>query len=73
VESYVDHAVGVMENNKAGRLAITRVRLRPKAAFAGEKLPTTAEVDALHHAAHEECLIANSVTTEVRCEPTHAV
>jgi organic hydroperoxide reductase OsmC/OhrA len=73
VESYVDSAIGAMEKNEAGRLAITRVRLRPKARFAGEKLPTTAEIDALHHAAHEECFIANSVKTEVRCEPIYAV
>jgi organic hydroperoxide reductase OsmC/OhrA len=72
VERYVDNAVGVMEKNDTGRLAITRVRLRPQATFAGEKLPTTAEVDALHHAAHEDCFIANSVKTEVRCEPIHA-
>jgi organic hydroperoxide reductase OsmC/OhrA len=23
----------------------------------------------MHHEAHEECFIANSVKTEVRCEP----
>jgi organic hydroperoxide reductase OsmC/OhrA len=72
VERYIDHAVGVMERNAAGKLAITRVRLRPEATFAGAELPTTAEIDALHHAAHEECFIANSVTTKVRCEPIHA-
>ena len=69
VTSYVDNAVGVMEKNGAGKVAITRVRLRPKATFAGEMLPTTEEIDALHRTAHEECFIANSVTSEVRCEP----
>jgi organic hydroperoxide reductase OsmC/OhrA len=37
--------------------------------FGGERRPTRAELDALHHAAHEECYIARSVRTEVRCEP----
>ena len=71
VTNYVDRAVGVMEKSKAGKVAITRVRLRPEATFAGEKLPTTDEIDALHHAAHEECFIANSVTTDVSCEPIY--
>ncbi|HEX9810882.1 MAG TPA: OsmC family protein [Burkholderiales bacterium] len=71
VTNYVDNAVGVMEKNGAGKVAITRVRLRPKATFAGEKLPTTEEIDALHRTAHEECFIANSVTSEVRCEPAN--
>lgn len=68
VASYVDNAIGVMEKNAIGKIAITRVTLRPRALFAGEKLPTAEEVAALHHAAHEECFIANSVTTDVRCE-----
>lgn len=72
VASYVDNAVGVMEKNAAGKVAVTRVTLRPKAMFAGESLPTAEEIDAVHHKAHEECFIANSVTTEVRCEPIHA-
>ena len=71
VESYIDKAVGVIEKNDAGKMAITRVTLQPKATFAGEKLPTTAEIDALHHAAHEECFIANSVKSDVRCEPIY--
>lgn len=71
VGRYTDHAVGIMEQNEAGRMAITRVVLRPKATFASEKLPTKAEIDSMHHEAHEECFIANSVKTEVRCEPVY--
>ena len=73
VISYVDNAAGVMEKNGADKVAITRVRLRPNATFAGEKIPTREEIDALHHAAHEECFIANSVATDVRCEPIYSV
>ena len=45
------------------------VTLRPRVAFSGERLPARADVLQLHHRAHDECFIANSVTTEVRCEP----
>ena len=48
---------------------MARVTLRPAVRFAGPDRPTTDELTALHHAAHERCFIANSVLTEVRCEP----
>lgn len=67
VERYVDEAVGVMEKNPEGRLAVTRVTLRPQIAYAG-RAPTAAERDHLHHLSHEECFIANSVKTEVVVE-----
>jgi len=73
VDSYVDDAVGVMGRNPAGKLAMTLVTLRPKVAFAGARLPTDDEIAAMHHKAHAECFIANSVKTEVRCEPALAV
>jgi organic hydroperoxide reductase OsmC/OhrA len=69
VDRYVDAATGVMEKNAEGRVAMTRVTLRPAVSFSGERVPTREELDALHHAAHEACFIANSVRTEVRCEP----
>ena len=69
VDSYIDAAVGVMSKNSEGRTAMTLVTLRPAVVFSGAKLPTDAELDQLHHKAHEECYIANSVKTEVRCEP----
>jgi organic hydroperoxide reductase OsmC/OhrA len=48
---------------------VAHVTLHPAVAFSGDRIPTTAEIAALHHRAHEECFIANSVLTEVRCEP----
>jgi organic hydroperoxide reductase OsmC/OhrA len=69
VDSYRDEAVGVLAKNAAGRLAITQVTLRPAVVFSGEKRPSPAEVASMHHESHEQCFIANSVTTEVRCEP----
>jgi len=69
VDDYSDEASGVMGRNAAGRTAMVRVTLRPRVAFSGERLPQRADIDSLHHRSHEECFIANSVTTEVRCEP----
>jgi organic hydroperoxide reductase OsmC/OhrA len=69
VQRYVDDAVGVMARNAEGRLAMTRVTLRPRVGFAGETPPSPEQLEALHHHAHEECFIANSVRTDVRVEP----
>jgi organic hydroperoxide reductase OsmC/OhrA len=69
VDRYSDDAVGTMARNAQGKLAMTLVTLRPQVQFSGARLPTAEELDALHHKAHEECYIANSVLAEVRCEP----
>lgn len=69
VDDYHDLAEGVMEKNSKGKLMMSVVTLRPKVTFSGEKQPTVDELQRLHHEAHEECFIANSVKTEVRCEP----
>jgi organic hydroperoxide reductase OsmC/OhrA len=69
VERYEDCAEGVMAKNAEDRLAMTLVTLRPRAEFAGEKRPSHSDIEALHRKAHEECFIANSVKSEVRCEP----
>ena len=68
IDSYEDQALGVMAKNEAGRTAMTVVTLRPKVVFAGRQ-PTAAELSDLHHRSHEECFIASSVKTDVRCEP----
>jgi organic hydroperoxide reductase OsmC/OhrA len=65
LDEYTDDAIGHMEKNAEGRLAITRVELRPKLKFSGEKQPSPEELDKMHHAAHEQCFIANSVKTEI--------
>lgn len=67
VTRYRDEAVGVMEKNDEGRMAVTRVTLRPEITYEGGR-PTREEAHALHHEAHEECFIANSVKTEVVVE-----
>jgi organic hydroperoxide reductase OsmC/OhrA len=72
VESYRDDASGVLARNAAGKFAMTVVTLRPAVVYGGDRRPDAAEQAQLHHAAHEACYIANSVTTELRCEPVEA-
>jgi organic hydroperoxide reductase OsmC/OhrA len=68
VESYRDEAVGTMEKNAEGRLAITTVTLRPRVVFGGDS-PSEEVFHELHQTAHHECYIAASVKTEIRVEP----
>jgi organic hydroperoxide reductase OsmC/OhrA len=72
VDRYFDTASGVMARNQNGKMVMSVVTLKPDVAFSGERLPTRAQIDAMHHEAHEECYIANSVKTEVRCEPVYS-
>lgn len=69
VDSYRDEATGTLARNDHGLQAMTRVLLRPAVQFAFGKAPTAEELLALHHRAHASCFIANSVKTEVVCEP----
>jgi organic hydroperoxide reductase OsmC/OhrA len=69
VDDYRDDALGTMAKNADGKLAMTLVTLRPAVRFGGERVPDAAEHARLHHQAHEECFIASSVKSEVRCEP----
>jgi organic hydroperoxide reductase OsmC/OhrA len=72
VDRYVDDAFGVMERNEAGKQMITRITLRPAIDFGGATAPTAAQLEALHHRAHEECYIANSIKSEVVVIPASA-
>jgi len=63
VDSYVDAAEGKMEDGW-----ISVVTLKPVVAFSGEKAPTDAELERLHHEAHAECFLARSVKSEIRVE-----
>ena len=69
VERYEDAAEGHMGRNADGKLVVDVVTLRPRTRVAGARVPDTAELAALHHRAHEECFLANSVRCEIRCEP----
>ena len=69
VDRYRDDAIGTMARNAEGRIAMTVVTLRPQVVFGGERQPDDAALRELHHRAHDECFIASSVKTELRCEP----
>jgi organic hydroperoxide reductase OsmC/OhrA len=68
VDSYEDAAVGFLEKNAAGKLAVTRAILRPKIRFSGSQSPSAEELSKLHEQAHQQCFIANSVLTVVTVE-----
>ena len=68
VDRYSDRAVGFLEKNQKGQLAITRVVLHPTVDFVGATRPTAEQLADLHDQAHHGCFIANSVTTEVTVE-----
>ena len=69
IASYEDAAEGRMGRNAAGKLVVDLVTLRPRTRFAGARTPDAGELARLHHVAHEECFLANSVRCEIRCEP----
>jgi organic hydroperoxide reductase OsmC/OhrA len=73
VESYRDEAEGVLSKGADGKLWMTSVTLRPHVVFGSAKAPASEAVSALHHRAHEECFIANSVRTEVTTSATFAI
>src|SRR6185295_3275438 len=69
LDSYEDDAVGVLEKNAEGKLAITRVTLRPKIAWSAGLTVSAEDLEKMHHDAHEGCFIASSVKTDVSVEP----
>jgi organic hydroperoxide reductase OsmC/OhrA len=71
VDCYHDRALGTLGQNDKRQWCMTVVTLRPEVVFSGMQ-PSAAELEAMHHAAHEQCYIAHSVTAEVRCEPVTA-
>ncbi|MBU6298683.1 MAG: OsmC family protein [Alphaproteobacteria bacterium] len=69
VDVYEDDAVGVLDRAPSGKLWIARVTLRPRVRFADGAGADAATLAELHHKSHENCFIANSVTTAVTVEP----
>jgi organic hydroperoxide reductase OsmC/OhrA len=65
VNSYEDEAVGAMTKNERGTPWVSTVTLQPKIQYSGSKQPNPAEEARLHHEAHEQCFIAQSIKTEV--------
>ncbi len=72
VDSYTDEAVGVTTKNEKGIPWVSSITLNPKIVYGGEKLPAPADEARLHHLAHEQCFIANSIKTQVAVRGTSA-
>jgi len=70
VDSYHDAAVGVMTKNAKGVPWVSAITLHPRIVYSGAKTPAPADEEHLHHLAHEQCFIANSIRTEVIVKPT---
>lgn len=71
VDRYVDAASGELGHDAQGRRYLARVTLRPVTPFSGRQ-PDQAELDALHHAAHERCDMAHSVRSDIVIEASLA-
>jgi organic hydroperoxide reductase OsmC/OhrA len=69
VQSYRDEAVGTVGKDDRGRIAVTRIALRPDILFSS-RTPSRDELARLHHEAHEKCFIANSLRSEIVVEPS---
>lgn len=66
IDRYNDEAIGEMAKNENGAPWVALVKLNPRITYAGQKTPTPAEEEQLHHQSHQQCFIANSVKTEIR-------
>ena len=65
IASYRDEAIGVMTKNERGVPWVSKITLAPMIGYTGDKQPNADELAKLHHAAHDQCFIANSVKTEI--------
>jgi len=69
VDSYHDSAVGIMKPNERKKYWVSSVTLQPKVLFSGEQIPSKEKIEEMHHEAHDECFIANSVKTDIQVHP----
>lgn len=68
VDSYHDEAVGLMSRNERGAQWVSLIRLRPQITYSGDKRPTPSDEQHLHHLAHDQCFIANSIDSKIEVE-----
>ena len=66
LESYTDKAVGFLEKGESGKPILARVELHPETVFAEGVEVSPEKLAELHHKAHQECFLANSVKTEIK-------
>jgi len=65
VDHYLDQAVGILEKNEVGQLAMTKIYLNPRTVFVGDRRPTDQQIEEMHEVAHHSCFLANSVKAEI--------
>ena len=68
ISNYEDDAVGTLTKNEQGVPWVSSVVLHPRITYAGAKTPSREEEDQMHHAAHDQCFIANSVKTDIKVQ-----
>jgi organic hydroperoxide reductase OsmC/OhrA len=68
IDSYIDAPEGVLGKNAEGKMAMTKITLKPRLEWSGEKRPSAEEIAELNHKAHEACFIANSFKGETVIE-----
>ena len=64
IDAYVDAPEGVLGKNADGKMAMTKITLKPRVEWGGEKRPSADDIAELHHKSHEACFIANSFNGE---------
>jgi organic hydroperoxide reductase OsmC/OhrA len=67
VDRYEDAAEGVLAKEASGKLAMTRIVLKPRVTWSGCPPDRALEAD-LHHRAHEACFLARSVKSIIDIE-----
>ena len=67
VDRYIDNASGALGKDEDGHRYMNLVTLRPVTTFSG-RAPDQAELDLLHHQAHDHCEMAHSVRAEIVVE-----
>lgn len=72
IDSYNDEALGVMNVNESGARWVSDITLNPQIIYSGDRLPTEQDEEELHHLAHEQCFVANSIKTKVSVKTPRA-
>ncbi|MBJ06835.1 MAG: osmotically inducible protein OsmC [Verrucomicrobiaceae bacterium] len=65
LESYTDTAIGFLEKGESGKPLLSRIELHPVTVWSDGVTVSPEKLAELHHKAHEECFLANSVKTEI--------
>jgi len=68
IDEYTDAAIGVLGKSDEGKMAMTRVVLRPNVTWSGDRPASQQQIEKMHHRAHDLCFIANSVKSEIVIE-----